>query len=94
MPSKEEIIEVLKTIEDPEIGMDVWTLGLVYEILVLEDHIHILMTLTTPFCPFGPEMIEEVKTKVHDAFNQDVEVKLTFHPAWQPSDELRGALGM
>lgn len=94
MPSKEEIIEVLKTVEDPEIGMDVWTLGLVYEILPLEDHIHILMTLTTPFCPFGPEMVEEVKTKVQDTFNQNVEVKLTFHPAWHPPEELRDAMGI
>jgi len=94
MPSKEEIIEVLKQVKDLELDIDIWTLGLIYEIKADAKPIHILMTLTTPFCPHGGEMIDDAKQKLHDAFKVDVEIEVTFEPAWQPSDDLREAMGI
>jgi len=58
MPTKEQIIAALKTVIDPEIHADVYTLGLIYDIKVGENGIDILMTLTTPFCPYGDEIVQ------------------------------------
>ncbi|MBS3149116.1 metal-sulfur cluster assembly factor [Candidatus Woesearchaeota archaeon] len=91
MISNEEIIETLKTCNDPEIGVDVWTLGLIYE-LKINDEINIKMTFTTPFCPYGPMIVEEIKSKL-SKFNVKVNIEIVFEPVWQPSDELRQLLG-
>lgn len=91
MASKEEIIDVLKTCNDPEIGIDVWTLGLIYE-LKSNGAIFIKMTFTTPLCPYGPMIVEEIKSKL-SKFNLNVDIEVVFEPLWQPSDELRQSLG-
>jgi metal-sulfur cluster biosynthetic enzyme len=94
-PLRQKIIQTLATINDPEIGIDIWTLGLIYDIIINKDTVHINMTLTTPLCPFGPTMIEQVRTKVQKiAGKRNVEVELVFEPAWTPSQELRTMLGV
>ena len=97
MIEKEKIEEKLKEVKDPELGIDVLTLGLVYDIKQDDDGIEILMTLTTPFCPFADQMIAEVEAKVTELITEEgktVRVELTFDPPWEASKELRDILGV
>ena len=95
MPTKEDIMEVLKSIVDPEIGIDVWTLELIYNVDVEDDKVKVRMTFTTPMCPYGPALVEEIKTKISDLQNvKDVDIEITFDPPWKPSKELRATLGV
>lgn len=95
MVSKEEIIEILKTIKDPEIDLDVWTLGLVYNIDIDGNSVKIKMTLTSPMCPFGPQIIEEAKEKIAAMNGVDnIQLDVVFEPPWQPSEELRAMFGV
>ena len=80
----EKIVRVLKTIFDPEIPVDIYELGLIYDVFVNEDNdVKILMTLTTPNCPVAESLPQEVKEKVRklDEVNE-VELELTFDPPW------------
>lgn len=95
MPSKEEVIEELKKINDPEIGIDVYTLELIYDVKVEDGKAKILMTLTTPMCPYGPMLIDEIKARVSEIKGvKEVDVEVTFDPPWQPSEQLRATLGV
>lgn len=95
MVSKEQVIEVLKNIFDPEIMIDIWTLELIYDLKVLNDKVFIKMTFTSPMCPYGPQLLEEVKTKVSSVEGiKGLDVEITFDPPWQPSEELRATLGV
>ena len=91
--TKEQIIEALKTVIDPEIHADIYTLGLIYDIKLGEDGVDILMTLTTPFCPYGDEIVRKVEGALKK-FGVEVRVDLTFEPEWKPSEETRIALGL
>ena len=80
----DKIVTVLKTIYDPEIPVDIYELGLIYDVFVNEDNdVKILMTLTTPNCPVAESLPQEVKEKVRslDEINE-VELELTFDPPW------------
>lgn len=95
MVTREQVIEVLKTVEDPEIFLDIWFLGLIYNIDIKEDAIGIDLTFTTPLCPAGPMIVDEVKTKVGKLEGiKTVDVKVVFTPPWEPSDEVKAMLGM
>ncbi|MBI4142059.1 DUF59 domain-containing protein [Candidatus Woesearchaeota archaeon] len=95
MPTKEEAIEVIKTVEDPEIRIDIWTLGLIYNIDVKEpETTDIKMTFTSPMCPYGPMIVEELKGKLTSKGFKTVNVEVVFEPVWQPSEELRATLGI
>ena len=78
------IIETIKTIFDPEIPINIYELGLIYEVKVDEDfNAHILMTLTSPNCPVAESLPQEVNEKVKNIKGiNDVEVELTFEPPW------------
>ncbi len=95
----EEIVKVLKQIFDPEIPVDIYELGLIYDVMVNEDRdVKVVMTLTTPNCPVAETMPVEVKEKVQsiDVVNE-VEVELTFEPPWSQdlmSEEAKLELGM
>lgn len=91
--TKEQIIEALKTVEDPELHVDIYSLGLIYDIKIGVDGIDILMTLTTPFCPFGDEIIQAVEKSL-EKFGQEVRVDITFEPEWVPSEDLKISLGL
>ena len=93
-----EIVEVLKTIFDPEIPVDIYELGLIYDVFVNEDYdVKILMTLTTPNCPVAESLPLEVKNKVADIVGiKSAEVEMTFDPAWNKdlmSEEAKLELG-
>lgn len=92
-PTKEQIIDALKTVVDPEIHADIYTLGLIYDTKVGEEGIDILMTLTTPFCPYGDEIVQKVEGALKK-FGVEVRVDLTFEPEWKPNEETRIALGL
>ena len=80
----EKIVKVLKTIFDPEIPVDIYELGLIYDVFVNEDHdVKILMTLTTPNCPVAETLPVEVEEKVKSINEvKDAEVEITFDPPW------------
>jgi FeS assembly SUF system protein len=81
------IVGVLKSIFDPEIPVNIYDLGLIYNIEVDDDHIaHITMTLTAPNCPMAEELVEEVKYKIGGTAGiKDIDFKLTFNPSWDKS---------
>ncbi|RKE00112.1 metal-sulfur cluster assembly factor [Marinifilum flexuosum] len=78
------IVEVLKTIYDPEIPVNIYDLGLIYEIdFYEEDEVKVLMTLTAPNCPMADQILEEVNDKIKALpMIDDVTVVLTFDPPW------------
>lgn len=95
MVEKETIIETLKTVLDPEILMDVWSIGLVYNIAINGNIVDITMTLTSPMCPYGPQLLGEVEHKVKNiAGVENAKVNLTFEPPWEPSEDLKMQLGL
>ncbi len=95
MITKEELIEdVFKKYVDPELGIDIWTLGLVYNVEINEDKVKVLLTFTSPFCPYGPQMVDELKEMIINKRAKEVEIEVTFDPPWQPSEELKEMLGM
>jgi FeS assembly SUF system protein len=96
---KERIVETLKSIYDPEIPVDIYELGLIYDVAVSEDGDAVVtMTLTTPHCPVAESMPGEVELRVLSVPGvRDAEVKLVWDPPWDPSkmsDEARLELGM
>jgi FeS assembly SUF system protein len=96
---KDRIVEALKSVYDPEIPVDIYELGLIYDIDVTEDGDAVVtMTLTTPHCPVAESMPSEVELRVLSVPGvRDAEVKLVWDPPWDPSkmsDEARLELGM
>jgi FeS assembly SUF system protein len=90
--------EVLRTIYDPEIPVNIYDLGLIYEITLDDDNkAHITMTLTAPNCPMAEELIEEVKYKIGGTKGvKELDLKLTFTPPWDKnmlSEEAKLELG-
>jgi FeS assembly SUF system protein len=95
----EKIVNVLKTIFDPEIPVDIYELGLIYDVFVNEDSdVKILMTLTTPNCPVAESLPMEVEEKVKSLDEvKTAEVEITFDPPWTQdlmSEEAKLELGM
>jgi len=80
----DKIVGALKTIYDPEIPVDIYELGLIYDVFVNEDQdVKVLMTLTTPNCPVADSLPQEVKDKVASLEEvREAEVELTFDPPW------------
>ena len=95
----EKVVKVIKTIYDPEIPVDIYELGLIYDVFVNEDNnVKILMTLTTPNCPVAESLPKEVEDKVKSLkMVNDAEVEITFDPPWSSdlmSEEAKLELGM
>ena len=85
MINKKEVIEVLQTCFDPEIPIDLWNLGLIYDISIKNKNIRILMTLTTPGCSMAQYMAEDIKNKIVNIDkNCTITVDITFEPIWEP----------
>jgi len=95
----ESIVKKLKTIYDPEIPVDIYELGLIYDVMVNTDYeVKILMTLTSPNCPVAESLPREVEEKVKSIEHiKDAEVEITFDPPWSKdlmSEEAKLELGM
>ena len=95
----EKIVKELKSIFDPEIPVDIYELGLIYDVFVNEDNeVKILMTLTTPNCPVAETLPQEVEEKIKSIDEvKTAEVEITFDPPWTKdlmSEEAKLELGM
>ena len=95
----EKIVQVLKSIYDPEIPVDIYELGLIYDVFVNEDYdVKVLMTLTTPNCPVAETLPLEVEEKVRSLDEvKNATVEITFDPPWTQdlmSEEAKLELGM
>ena len=97
MATREEVVEALRQVEDPELGMDIVDLVLMYDVEIDDGRVKVIHTLTSMGCPVGP-MIQE---QIHDVTRalpgvEDVEVELTWDPPWTPekmSDDAKFILG-
>jgi metal-sulfur cluster biosynthetic enzyme len=97
MPTKEEVVEALRQVEDPELGMDIVDLGLMYDVELENGKVKVVHTLTSMGCPVGPmiqQQIDEVVRALPGV--DDVEVELTWDPPWTPekmSEDAKFILG-
>jgi metal-sulfur cluster biosynthetic enzyme len=93
----DEIEDALTNVIDPELGLDFVELGLIYGIEVEEGEVFVTFTLTSPGCPIGPQVSEQIEEFVSELDGvTDVHPKMTFSPAWTPelmSEEAKFALG-
>ncbi len=98
MVTEELATEALKEVYDPELHYNIVDLGLVYEVDVKDGAIKVLMTLTTPACPIGPMITEQIQEMLGIMPGvKDVDVQFTFDPPWGPdmmSDEAKSDLGL
>ncbi len=98
MPSEEEVYEALEEVIDPELGLDFVSLGLVYDVNIDDaGEVDVTFTLTTPACPIGPQVSEQMREFVGDLDGvQKVHPKMIFDPPWSPemmSEDAKFALG-
>ena len=98
MPTREEVFEALHQVEDPELGMDIVELGLVYDVEVDGPKVKVTHTLTSMGCPAGPMIQEDIASAVRSNFEsvENVELELTWDPPWTPermSDDAKFILG-
>ena len=96
--NKENIIDILQECYDPEIPIDLWNLGLIYNISIEDNDIDITMSLTTPGCTMGQYMADDIKSKLIEQLKnvRNVNVEVVFDPPWQPemmTDQGRKKLG-
>jgi metal-sulfur cluster biosynthetic enzyme len=97
MASETEVFEMLRQVEDPELGMDIVDLGLVYSVEVEGPKVKVLYSLTSMGCPAGPLISQDMDSAVRQVEGvEDVELELTFDPPWTPdkmSDDAKFILG-
>ena len=95
--SEEDVYEALEEVIDPELGLDFVSLGLVYDVAIEKEDVYVTFTLTTPACPIGPQVSEQMKEFVGDLPGVSaVHPKMVFDPAWSPemmTDDAKFALG-
>jgi len=78
--------EILGTVIDPEAGLSLIDLGLIYDVTVEGRRVHVLMTLTSEGCPVGPYLVDDAETRLRDAGDFDqIDIEITFDPPWTPS---------
>lgn len=84
--TKDEIIAALKTVYDPEIPVNIWDMGLIYDIDISDTDVVLKMTFTSPTCPMMEELLEQVRVAVQNvAHNMNVRVDLVWDPPWDLS---------
>jgi metal-sulfur cluster biosynthetic enzyme len=95
---QEQVMEALRKVDDPELGINIVDLGLVYEVDVRDDTVHIEYTLTTMGCPIGPLIEQQIKQLIEPIEGiQHVDAEMVLTPPWTPdkmSEEAKAALGM
>lgn len=97
VPTEDDVYEALSNVIDPELGLDFVELGLVYGVEIEEKDVHVTFTLTSPGCPIGPQVTEQMKEFVSEVPEVErVFPKMVFSPPWTPdlmSEEAKFALG-
>ena len=98
MPDQETIYGALKQIHDPEVGINIVDMGLIYGLEIEDSKVGVYMTLTSPGCPVGPQILSQIDTKVRELEGvEDVDVNVVWTPPWTPdmlSDEAKDELGI
>ena len=96
--TEKDVRTALKGVKDPELGLDLVVLGLIYEIKVEGDSVEAVMSLTSPMCPVAGQIVEEVQAAIEGVDGVvSAEVELTFDPPWTPdriSPLIRASLGL
>ena len=83
--TQEQVLDAIWQVYDPEISINIVELGLIYDVNIRDQHVHIVMTLTSAWCPSANEIPEEVEMAVKTVPGVlSVEVEVTFHPPWGP----------
>jgi metal-sulfur cluster biosynthetic enzyme len=97
MVSEEDVMDALCNVIDPELGLDFVELGLIYGVEISDGNVHVTFTLTTPGCPIGPQVTEQIDEVVGELDGvRNVECEMVFTPAWSPemmSEDAKFALG-
>jgi metal-sulfur cluster biosynthetic enzyme len=97
MPTLEEVEDALTNVIDPELGLDFVELGLIYGVEISGSDVHITFTLTSPACPIGPQVSEQIEEFVGEIEGvEEVTSTMTFQPPWTPdkmSEDAKFALG-
>ena len=95
--TEEDVYEALEEVIDPELGLDFVSLGLVYDVAIEQEDVYVTFTLTTPACPIGPQVSEQMKEFVGDIEGvEEVVPSMVFTPPWTPekmSEDAKFALG-
>ena len=87
---EDQVWEALRRVVDPEIGLNIVELGLVREMEVGEKNVHLTMILTTPFCPYGPQLMEQTRSTVEHALETPTTIEMGME-MWDPSMMEEGA---
>lgn len=95
--SEDDVMDALSNVIDPELGLDFVELGLIYGVSISDGNVHVTYTLTTPGCPIGPQVTEQIEEFVGELDGvRTVEAEMTFMPPWSPemmSEDAKFALG-
>jgi metal-sulfur cluster biosynthetic enzyme len=98
VPSRDELVEAMRQVEDPELGMDIVDLGLLYDVEVTGPRVKVLYSLTSMGCPAGPMIEQDIRAVAESVDGvEDVETELTFDPPWTPdrmSEDAKFILGI
>ena len=98
MPTKDEVVEALRAVEDPELGMDIVDLGLLYDAEIEGSKVKVIHSLTSMGCPAGPMIQDDIRSVVSSLPDvEDVEIELTWDPPWTPdkmSEDAKFILGI
>lgn len=96
--TEKDVRNALKSVKDPELGLDLVVLGLIYDIEIDEADVHATISLTSPFCPVAGQIVEDVKMAIEGVEGvESAEVELTFEPPWTPeriAPLIRASLGL
>lgn len=98
MVTEKDVRKALRTVKDPELNLDLVVLGLVYGVEVQDTHVKALISLTSPYCPVAPQILDDAKTAIEGMEGvESAEVELTFDPPWTPEridPIIRSSLGL
>lgn len=92
-----DILNVLKKCKDPEIGINIVDLGLIYDIKIIKNKIKIKIILTSPFCPLASFIVDDIKNRLEKKFKRNVDVEIVFDKPWSTermSDYAKKKLGI
>jgi metal-sulfur cluster biosynthetic enzyme len=98
MPDQETVYEALKQVHDPEVGLNIVDMGLIYGLEIEGKKVDVIMTLTSPACPAGPQILTQVDSRLKELEGvEDVDIKVVWTPPWSPdmlSEDARDQLGI
>ena len=98
MPDQNAVYDVLKQVHDPEVGINIVDMGLIYGIELDDNKVDVYMTLTSPACPAGPQILGQIDSKIREMEGvEEVDINVVWSPPWTPdmlSDEAKDELGI